>query len=74
MTLAREGFSGAHITRHCGISKATVSKEFPRQFPEGIPLKERRKRYEAATHTRYRENREKNKTQRKITTPGYRNG
>ena len=25
MALAREGFSGAHIARHCGISGATVS-------------------------------------------------
>ena len=28
MALAREGFSGAHIARHCGISEATVSREF----------------------------------------------
>lgn len=43
MALAREGFSGAHIARRCGISEATVSREFSRQFPQGIPLKERRK-------------------------------
>ena len=48
MTLAREGFSGAHIARHCGVSEATVSREFSRQFPKSIPLKERRQRYEAS--------------------------
>ena len=58
MTLAREGFSGAHIARHCGISEATVFREFSGQFSQSIPLKERRKRYEAAAaHTRYRANR-----------------
>ena len=67
MALAREGFSGAHIARHCGISGATVSREFSRQFPKGIPLKERRKRYEAsAAHTRYRENRKKSKPRGKL--------
>ena len=67
MALAREGFSGAHIARHCGISEATVSREFSRQFPKGIPLKERRKRYEAsAAHTRYRENRKKSKPRGKL--------
>ena len=67
MALAREGFSGAHIARHCGISGATVSREFSRQFPKGIPLKERRKRYEAsAAHTRYRENRKKLKPKGKL--------
>ena len=67
MALAREGFSGAHIARRCGISEATVSKEFSRQFPQGIPLKERRKRYEAsAAHTRYRENRKKSKPRGKL--------
>jgi len=75
MALAREGFSGAHIARHCGISEAAVSRKFSRQFPKGIPLKERRKRYEAAVaHTRYRANRKKIKTQRKIAAPGYQNG
>ena len=75
MTLAREGFFGAHIARHCGVSEATVSREFSRQFPKGIPLKERRKRYEtAAAHTRYRANRKKIKTQRKIAAPGYCDG
>ena len=55
MTLAREGFSGTHIARHCGVSEATVSREFSRQFPKSIPLKERRQRYEAsAACTRYR--------------------
>ena len=63
MALAREGFSGAHIARRCGISEATVS----RQFPQGIPLKERRKRYEVpAAHTRYRENRKKSKPRGKL--------
>ena len=67
MALAREGFSGAHIARRCGISEATVSREFSRQFPQGIPLKERRKRYEAsAAHTRYRENRKKSKPRGKL--------
>ena len=67
MALAREGFSGAHIARRCGISEATVSREFSRQFPRGIPLKERRKRYEAsAAHTRYRENRKKSKPRGKL--------
>lgn len=67
MALAREGFSGAHIARSCGISEATVSREFSRQFPQGIPLKERRKRYEAsAAHTRYRENRKKSKPRGKL--------
>ena len=67
MALAREGFSGARIARHCGISEATVSREFSRQFPQGIPLKERRKRYEAAAaHTRYRENRKKSKPKGKL--------
>ena len=67
MALAREGFSGARIARHCGISEATVSREFSRQFPQCIPLKERRKRYEAAAaHTRYRENRKKSKTKGKL--------
>ena len=67
MALAREGFSGAHIARHCGISEATVSREFSRQFPKGIPLKERRKRYEAsAALTRYRENRKKSKPRGKL--------
>lgn len=67
MALAREGFSGAHIARRCGISEATVSREFSRQFPQGIPLKERRKRYEAsAAHTRYRENRKKSKSRGKL--------
>ena len=67
MALAREGFSGAHIARHCGISEATVSREFSRQFPKGIPLKERRKRYEAAAaHTRYRANRKKSKPRGKL--------
>ena len=68
MALAREGFSGAHIARRCGISEATVSREFSRQFPQGIPLKERRKRYEAsAAHTRYRENRKKSKPRGKLS-------
>ena len=67
MALAREGFSGARIARHCGISEATVSREFSRQFPQGIPLKERRKKYEAAAaHTRYRENRKKSKPKGKL--------
>ena len=67
MALAREGFSGARIARHCGISEATVSREFSRQFPQCIPLKERRKRYEAsAAHTRYRENRKKSKPKGKL--------
>ena len=67
MALAREGFSGAHIARHCGISEAAVSREFSRQFPKGIPLKERRKRYEAAAaHTRYRANRKKSKPRGKL--------
>lgn len=67
MALAREGFSGAHIARHCGISGATISREFSRQFPKGIPLKERRKRYEAAAaHTRYRANRKKSKPRGKL--------
>ena len=67
MALAREGFSGAHIARRCGISEATVSREFSRQFPQGTPLKERRKRYEAsAAHTRYRENRKKSKPRGKL--------
>ena len=67
MALARDGFSGARIARHCGISEATVSREFSRQFPQGIPLKERRKRYEAAAaHTRYRENRKKSKPKGKL--------
>ena len=67
MALARGGFSGARIARHCGISEATVSSEFSRQFPQGIPLKERRKRYEAAAaHTRYRENRKKSKPKGKL--------
>ena len=58
MTLAREGFSGAHIARHCGVSEAAVSREFSRQFPKSIPLKERRQRYEAsAACARYREKR-----------------
>ena len=55
MTLAREGFSGAHIARHCGVSEATISREFSRQFPKDIPLEERRRRYESsAAQTRYR--------------------
>ena len=67
MALAREGFSGAHIARHCGISEAAVSREFSRQFPKGIPLKERCKRYEeAAAHTRYRANRKKSKLRGKL--------
>ena len=67
MALAREGFSGSRIARHCGISEATVSREFSRQFPQGFPLKERRKRYEAAAaHTRYRENRKKSKPEGKL--------
>ncbi len=67
MTLAREGFSGAHIARHCGISEATVFREFSRQFYQSIPQNERRKRYEAAAaHTQYRENREKSKSRVKL--------
>ena len=55
MTLAREGCSGAHIARHCGVSEAAISKEFSRQFPKGIPQEERRRRYESsAAQTRYR--------------------
>jgi len=67
MALAREGFSGAHIARHCGISEATVSREFSRQFSKGIPLKERRQRYEAsAACARYREKRERSKPKGKL--------
>ena len=67
MTLAREGFSGAHIARHCGVSEATVSREFSRQFPKSIPLKERRQRYEAsAACTRYREKRKRSKPKGKL--------
>ena len=67
MTLAREGFSGAHIARHCGVSEATVSREFSRQFPKSIPLKERRQRYEAsAACARYREKRERSKPKGKL--------
>ena len=67
MTLAREGFSGAHIARHCGVSEATVSREFSRQFPKSIPLKERRQRYEAsAARARYREKRERSKPKGKL--------
>ena len=67
MTLAREGFSGAHIARHCGISEATVFREFSRQFYQSIPQNERRKRYEAAAaHTRYRANRKKSKPRGKL--------
>ena len=59
MTLAREGFPGAHIARHCGIFEAAVSREFSRQFSQSIPLEKRSKRHEAsAAHTRNRENRE----------------
>ena len=64
--LAREGFSGAHIARRCGISEAPVSGDFSRQFPQDIPLKERSKRYEAAAHTRYRENRKKSNPRGKL--------
>jgi len=67
MTLAREGFSGAHIARHCGVSEATVSREFSGQFPKSIPLKERRQRYEAsAACTRYREKRKRSKPKGKL--------
>jgi len=67
MTLAREGFSGAHIARHCGVSEATVSREFSRQFPKSIPLKERRQRYEAsAACARYREKRKRSKPKGKL--------
>ena len=67
MTLAREGFSGAHIARHCGVSEATVSREFSRQFSQSIPLKERRQRYEAsAACARYREKRKRSKPKGKL--------
>ena len=75
MTLAREAFSGAHIARHCGISEAAVAKDFSRQFSKVSSLKEHLERYEAAaSHTRYRENRKKIKTQREFTAPSYRDG
>ena len=38
MALAREGFSGAHIARRCGISEATVSREILQAVSPGYPL------------------------------------
>ena len=75
MTLAREGFPGAHIARHCGIFEAAVSREFSRQFSQSIPLEKRSKRHEAsAAHTRNRENRETSNPRGKLLPPGYRDG
>ena len=55
-------YSGARIAWPCRILEDAVSREFSRQLPKGIPLKKRRKRYEAsAAHTWYRENRKKSK-------------
>ena len=39
MTLAREGFSDAHIARHCGVSEAAISREFSRQSQKISPWK-----------------------------------
>lgn len=56
-TLARGGFFGAYMRGLAEFLRRLFSREFSRQFPKGIPVKERRKRYESSVaHIQYREN------------------
>ncbi len=68
MGLAIEGHTLEHIAIRCGVSTSTVSRELKRQFSEGVPLAERRKKYSAVpAQKRYMKVRENCGPESKLT-------